>query len=157
MNLLIQSFESLSNWIREHLLNLLCGYLFSMIGYFFEIKGAVHVMWLAIAFDLIAGITASTIRRKEKFSMDKFFTAIGRAIGVTVFVGLLYAMDKEMHQTVAASYYIAAYLISGFYAWSFLTNMDEMFGGRIFKLLKNAVVKNVEKETGVNINETQNG
>jgi Bacteriophage holin family len=141
------------DWIYNHLYNAMCGVFFAVIGYFTEIQGAVHVMWAALAFDLIAGILASVFKRNERFCMTKFFTAVGRAIGATVLVALLYAMDKEMSQDIAHSYNIAAWLISGFYAWSASENMDSLTGGRIFGILKSFLAKRVEANTGINLNE----
>lgn len=112
-------------------------------------------MWAALAFDLFAGILASVCKRKEKFSMSKLFVAIERAVGATVFVALLYAMDKEMDQNIAASYNIAAWLISGFYAWSALENMDQLTGSRIFGILKLFIAKRVEDNTGIDITEKE--
>jgi len=141
------------DWLYNHFYNALCGLFFAVIGYFAEIQGAVHVMWAALAFDLVTGILASVLKKKERFSMTKFFTAVARAIGATVLVALLYAMDKEMKQEIAASYNIAAWLISGFYAWSASENMDTLTGGRIFGILKGFLEKRVEENTGVNLNE----
>ena len=124
---------------------------FAVIGYFSEIQGAVHVMWAALALDLIAGILKSVWARREKFCMEKAFIAVGRAIGATALVALLYAMDREMHQSVAATYNIAAWLIAGFYAWSISESMDQLTGGRIFCLLKSFFAKRVQEQTGVDI------
>lgn len=123
----------------------------AVLAYLAEIKGAVHVMWIIIAFDLLAGIAVSVWKRKEKFCMKKVFIAIGRTIGVTVFVALLYAMDKEMHQKTVASYNIAAWLVSGFFLWSFAENMHDLTGGRIFEILKSYINKRVENTTGVDL------
>lgn len=141
-------------WLYNHLYNALCGLFFAVIGYFAEIQGAIHVMWAALLFDLLTGIFASVYKRKEKFSMSKLFVAIGRAIGASFLVALLFAMDKEMHQEIAASYNIAAWLISGFYAWSASENMDNLFGGRIFGLIKGFLEKRVEDQTGFDIKKT---
>lgn len=146
----------MTSWLYNHIYNTLCGLFFAVVGYFAEINGAIHVMWAALLFDLITGILRSLIRRKQRFSMSRLFTAISRAIGATVLVALLYAMDKEMHQEIAASYNIAAWLISGFYAWSASENMDELTGGRIFKILKGFLEKRVETTTGINLNEHKN-
>ena len=146
------------DWLYNHLYNALCGLFFAVIGYFTEIQGAIHVMWAALLFDLLTGVLASVWKRKEKFSMSKLFIAVGRAIGASVLVALLYAMDKEMHQEIAASYNIAAWLISGFYAWSASENMDNIWGGRIFGLLKGFLEKRVEDQTGIDIQKTpENG
>lgn len=142
-------------WLYSHLYNTVCGIFFAVLGYFAEIQGAVHVMWAVLVFDLITGIFVSLQVRKEKFSMSKFFKAIERAIGVTILVGLLYAMDKEMHQELAASYNIAAWLISGFYLWSASENMDTLTGGKIFGILKGFLAKRVEQSTGIDLNKTQ--
>ena len=142
------------NWLYDHFYNTLCAVFFAVIGYFAQIQGAVHVMWAALAIDLASGILAALIKRKEKFQMAKVFTAIGRAIGATILVALLYAMDREMKQTFAASYNIAAWLISGFYAWSASENMDELFGGRIFRILKCFISRLVEESSGINLNHT---
>ncbi|WP_321321476.1 phage holin family protein [Labilibaculum sp.] len=139
------------NWFSTHIGNTIAGIALAVLAYLAEIKGAVHVMWIIIAFDLIAGIMASLIKRKEKFCMKKVFVAIGRAIGVTVFVALLYAMDKEMNQKTIASYNIAAWLISGFFLWSFAENMFDLTGGRIFEILKTYINKRVENTTGVDL------
>lgn len=143
----------MTDWICNHFYNWLCGLFFALIGYFTEIQGAIHVMWAALLFDLIAGLANSLITKKERFSMTKFFVAIVRAIGASVLVALLYAMDKEMNQKIAASYNIAAWLISGFYVWSASENMDQLTGGRIFGILKGFVGKKIEKDTGINLND----
>ncbi len=141
----------MANWLSDHFYNTLCGIFFAVIGYFSNIQGAVHVMWAALAFDLVVGILASIVKRKEKFSMSKAFTAIGRAIGATVLVALLYAMDREMHQEVAATYNIAAWLIAGFYAWSASENMDHLAGGKIFRMLAGFIEKRVEDTAGIDL------
>lgn len=141
------------DWLYNHCYNILCGMFLAILGYFNEIQGAVHVMWAALAFDLITGILASMIKRRERFSMKKAFIAILRAIGATILVMLLYAMDKEMHQEVAATYNIAAWLIAGFYAWSASENMDELLGGKIFVVLKSFFAKRVQDQTGVDLND----
>ena len=87
--------------------------------------------------------------------MSKAFTAVGRAIGATVLVALLYAMDKEMHQDVAATYNIAAWLIAGFYVWSASENMDQLTGGKIFRVLSGYIEKRVEDTAGFDLNETE--
>jgi len=143
-------------WLYNHFYNTVCAIFFAVIGYFAQIQGAVHVMWAALAFDLMTGVLVSMLKRKEKFSMTKAFTAVGRAIGATFLVALLYAMDKEMNQSVAASYNIAAWLISGFYAWSSSENMDELFGGKIFGIMKGFFAKRVEETTGVELNDKIN-
>ncbi len=147
----------MGNWLYNHIMNLLCGITVAMLAYLGEIKGAVHVMWIAILFDLIGGIMASLIVRRERFSMQKFIIAIVRAFAVTAFVGLLYAMDTEMHQDLAASYFIASWVISGFYAWSFLDNMDTLCGGRIFKILKGFLSRRMERTTGVDLEDEAGG
>ena len=143
------------DWLYNHFYNLLCGLFLAIVGYFSEIQGAVHVMWATLAFDLVVGIMASLLKRKEKFSMSKAFTAVGRAIGATVLVALLYAMDKEMHQDVAATYNIAAWLIAGFYVWSASENMDQLTGGKIFRVLSGFIEKRVEDTAGFDLNETE--
>jgi len=140
-------------WLYNNFLNALCALFFAVIGYFAEIQGAVHVMWAALALDLVSGIMASMIARREEFSMSKAFVAVGRAIGVTVLVLLLYGMDKEMHQDFAATYNIAAWLFAGFYAYSAAGNMDDLFGGKIFKVFKGFFMKRVQDQTGVDIND----
>ena len=150
---MIQSIIDWLAWFYHHIQNLLCGVFFALVAYLAEIQGAVHVMWIALALDLITGIGASVWKRKEKFDMDKLFVAVGRAIGATVLVALLYAMDREMQQDIAASYNIAAWLICGFYAWSASENMDSMFGGRLFGLLKLFFERRVESASGIDISE----
>lgn len=141
----------MSNWFIHHIYNMLSGLFFAVIGYFAEINGAIHVMWVALALDLLSGILRSVIVRKQRFSMKRLFVAIGRAIAATVFIALLFAMDKEMNQSIAESYNIAAWIISGFYAWSISENMDELLGGKIFRVLKLFIEKRVENNTGINL------
>ena len=129
----------------------LTGVIVAAFAYLAEIKGAIHVMWVVIAFDLLAGTAASLLKRKERLSMKKFTIALFRALGVTVFVALLFAMDKEMHQKVAASHNIAAWLISGYFLWSFAENMDTLTGDRIFGVLKAYLNKRVHNTTGVDL------
>lgn len=143
-------------WLYERFYNAICGLIFAIAGYFLEIKGAVHVMWAALALDLAFGILASVVKRGEKFSMKKAFVGVGRAIGSTSLVALLYAMDKEMHQDVAASYYIAAWVISGFYAWSINQNLETLFGGGIFTLLKKIFSRRLREQAGINIENFEN-
>ena len=141
----------MGHWVIDHFYNWLCGIFFATIGYFTEIQGAVHVMWAALALDLMAGILASVLKRKEKFCMVKAFTAVVRAIGATVLVDLLFAMDTEMHQDVTETCNIAAWLIAGFYAWSISENMDQLTGGRIFKILAGFIEKKVEDTAGIDL------
>ena len=145
----------MTDWLYNHFYNTVCGIFFAIIGYFTEIQGAIHVMWAAILLDLFAGILASVYKRNEKFSMVKFFLAIDRAFAVTVFVALLYAIDRETHQEIAASYNIAAWIISGFYAWGWLENMGQLTGSRIFEILKGFLKKRVEDNTGIDISEKE--
>lgn len=146
--------SNFAEWISDHFIHVICGYFLAILGYFFEIKSAVNVMLIAILFDFILGLTNSVIRRKEKFSMEKFSLAILRALIVTSFVALLFAIDKETHQTFAASYYIACWIISVSYAWSALKNADHLFKNKIFKVLRKTVEIKVKDETGVDLSKT---
>lgn len=145
----------MNTWLNDHFYNMLCGIFIAVLGYFTEIRGVVHVMWAAIALDLLSGVIASVWKRKERFSMEKFFIAIGRALVVTIFIALSYAMDKEMHQDIAKSYNVAAWIISGFYGWSFLQNSSDIFGGLIFKMMKAFFAKKIQDQTGVDISEKE--
>ncbi len=141
--------------MNNHVYNALSGLFFAIVSYFVEITGAIHVMWIALLLDLISGISRSIIVRNERFCMKRLFVAIARAIAATVLVALLYAMDREMNQHLAESYNIAAWIISGFYAWSISENMDALLGGKIFRVMKLFIEKRVENNTGVNLNETK--
>jgi len=146
-------------WLDKHIGDLICSWLTAALCYFLEIKGAINIMLAIIFADLAFGIAASIWCRKEKFSMEKFFIAVARAFVFTAFVSFLYALDKETHQKLAATYYIATWLISGAYLWSFLKNTDEVFGGKVIKLLQSFVQKTVQEKTGMDISdkEVENG
>jgi len=151
-------FEQLFNaikWMCNQIEIILCSWFTAALCYFLEIKGAIHVMLAIMAFDLLAGIIASMWRRQEHFSMSKFSLAAARASIFIVFVLLIYALDKETHQDFAATYYIAVWIISGGYLWSFLKNAAQIFGGGIFKILQAFVKKQVEEKTGFDITEKE--
>jgi len=130
----------------------ICGFFCAGIAYFSDMQGAVHVMVAAAALDLISGIMASTIKKGEKFKMEKVRIAAYTAFAYVALVCLLFAMDREMNQDIASTYKIAAWIFSGFYAFSFADNMDVLLGGRIWRLLKGLLSKKIEEQTGVDIN-----
>lgn len=150
------SIDATIEWLYDNFLGLVSAYFGAILGYFYEIHAAVHVMWVAIGLDLLAGIAASVFRRKEKFSMDKFMVGIGRAIVVSVLVLLLFSMDKEMYQTITPSYFIAAYAISGFYAYGFVVNAEKFLGGKagkVFRMLRGIINTQVQEKTGVDLDD----
>ena len=108
-------------------------------------------MWGAMAVDLVFGVMASVFKRGENFSMKKFFVAVGRCLALTVLVSLMYAIDKETSQDVASSYRIAAWFFSFWYAIGATKNMDELFGGKIFKAATGFLNRQVQEKTGVDV------
>ena len=73
-----------------------------------------------------------------------------------IFILLLFALDKETHQEITASYFIATWIISGGYLWSFLKNASDIFGGgAIFKLLQGFLTRQVQDKTGVDLKEME--
>lgn len=138
-------------WIYESFTSLICSIFFAASAYFFEMQGAIHVMWAAMAIDLVFGVMASVFKRGEKFCMKKFFVAVSRCMSLTILVGLMYAIDKETSQDVASSYRIAAWFFSAWYTIGATKNMDEMFGGKIFSAFSSFLSRQVEQKTGVDM------
>ncbi|MBL7970910.1 MAG: phage holin family protein [Prolixibacteraceae bacterium] len=138
-------------WLYRAFTDLVCSIFFAAIAYFFEVQGAIHVMWGAMAVDLVFGVSASVFRRGEKFCMKKFTVAVGRCLALTILVGLMYAIDKETSQDMASSYRIAAWFFSFWYVIGATKNMDELFGGKIFKAFNSFLNRQVQDRTGVDI------
>jgi FtsH-binding integral membrane protein len=141
------------NWTYAHYWNFVTGIFFAFMSYFAEMKGAFHVMFAAFIIDLFVGIGASKKIRKEKFSMEKFFTALLRMVIAYALVMLLYAMDKEMHQETLSLANISSWLVSGFLAFSIADNGFKVTGGRLFLNLKTFIRKKVEDNTGINLDD----
>jgi FtsH-binding integral membrane protein len=141
------------NWTYAHYWNLVTGVFFAFLSYFAEMKGAFHVMFAAFILDLFVGIGASKKIRKEKFSMEKFFTALLRMVIAYALVMLLYAMDKEMHQETLSLANISSWLVSGFLAFSIADNGFKVTGGRLFLSVKTMIRKKVQENTGIEIEE----
>jgi hypothetical protein len=146
-----QRLITLINWSSDHYWNFVTGVFFAFISYFAEIKGAFHVMFVAFILDLILGILASKISRKEKFSMLKLFIAFERMFISYALVMLLFAMDKEMHQDTVNLANIASWLITGFLAYSAAENGYQLTGGKIFLSVKTLISKKVQENTGIEI------
>ena len=141
------------NWTYAHYWNFVSGVFFAFLSYFAEMKGAFHVMFAAFIIDLFLGIIASKKVRKEKFSMEKFFTALLRMVIAYALVMLLYAMDKEMHQETLSLANISSWLVSGFLAFSIADNGFKLTGGRLFLSVKTMIRKKVQENTGIEIEE----
>ena len=146
-----QRFLSILTWSMEHYWNFMAGLLFAWLSYFTELQGTIHVMLAAFVFDLMLGIWASVKIDKQRFKMDKFFTAIFRLILSCVLIMLLFAMGKEMHLGKDL-YNIAAWLVTGFVGFSAAENAYKITGGKIFLLLKSFISKKVKDNTGIDIN-----
>lgn len=140
------------NWISEHYWNLLTGWFLFVIGYFSDIKGSVHLMLFVFLMDLIFGIWSSIKIDKKRFSVNKFFIAIMRALVSIVFISVLYAMGKEMH-IGSDLYNYAAWLITGFILYSAAENAYRLTGGKYFLLLKKLLAKKIEENTGIDVND----
>jgi FtsH-binding integral membrane protein len=141
------------NWTYAHYWNFVSGVFFAFLSYFAEMQGAFHVMFAAFILDLFVGIGASKKIRKEKFSMEKFFTALLRMVIAYALVMLLYAMDKEMHQETLSLANISSWLVSGFLAFSIADNGFKVTGGRLFLSVKTMIRKKVQENTGIEIEE----
>jgi hypothetical protein len=141
----------LSNWFSDYFWNIITGFIFAVLAYFSEVKGAIHVMWAAFILDLIIGIIASRRIRKEPFKMEKAFIAFSRMCIASLLIMLLYAMDREMTQDFISMYKTTAWIISGFTAYSIAKNGFELTGSKLFLIIKSTIGKKVEENTGVNI------
>jgi hypothetical protein len=151
-------FISFALWLYDSFTALISSIFIAAIAYFFEMQGAFHVMWAAMAVDLVFGASASVFRRGEKLCWKKFFIAVGRCAALSILVMLMYAIDKETSQDMASSYKIAAWFFSAWYTIGASSNMDELFGGKIFKVFRSFLNKQVVEKTGVDIEkEAQNG
>ena len=146
-----QRLLTLVNWSVAHYWNLVSGFFFAFLAYFGELKGTFHVMFAAFLFDLALGIWASKKIRKEKFSMDKFFTALFRMGIAGLVVLIFFAADKEMGQEMVSTSNIISYLVTGFLMYSAAKNGYELTGGKLFLKLMQAINKKVEDNTGISI------
>lgn len=146
----MQRLEIILNWINEHYWNIVFGLLISIINYFTEIKGSVNVMLFVFLIDLVLGIWASTKLDKKRFSTQKFFIAIVRALVSVVFIAVLFSMGKEMH-IGSDLYNYAAWLVTGFILFSAAENAYRLTGGKYFLVLKKLLAKKIEENTGVDI------
>ncbi len=146
-----QRLVTLIYWSFDHYWNLVTAFFFAFLSYFAELKGAFHVMFAAFILDLFLGITASKAIRKERFSMKKFFVALERMVIAYALVMLLYAMDKEMHQDTINLADTAAWLVTGFLAYSAADNGFQITGGKMFLTLKSFIRKKYKDNTGIDI------
>lgn len=151
-----QRLVTLINWSFDHYWNFVTGLFFAFLGYFSDMKGAFHVMFCAFILDLALGIRASKKVRKERFSMEKFFTAVLRMAIAFALIMLLFAMDKEMHQETVSLAYTAAWLITGFLAYSAADNGFQITGGKLFLTLKSFIGKKFRDNTGIDMEENPN-
>lgn len=143
------------NWTYAHYWNLVTGVFFAFMSYFAEMKGAFHVMFATFIIDLVLGILASKITRKERFSMRKFFIAFNRMLIAYALVMILYAMDREMHQETVSLANISSWLISGFLAYSAADNGYQLTGGKFFISVKSLIRKKVQENTGIDMDEKE--
>jgi drug/metabolite transporter (DMT)-like permease len=151
-----QRLVPLINWTFDHYWNFVTGLFFAFIGYFSDMKGAFHVMFCAFILDLALGIRASKKIRKERFSMERFFTAVLRMAIAFALIMLLFAMDKEMHQDTVSLAYAAAWLVTGFLAYSAADNGFQITGGVLFLNMKKFIGKKFQDNTGIDIEENPN-
>ena len=149
-----QRIITLLNWSSDHYWHFVSGVFFAFLSYFSEMEGAFLVMFACFVIDMILGILASKIMRKQKFSMQKAFTALYRMLISYTLVMLLYAMDKEMNQQAFSMSNIAAWLISGFLIYSAAENGFELTGGKLFLSIKTLIKKKVQENTGIDISAT---
>jgi len=150
-----QRIITMINWTYAHYWNFVTGVFFAFLSYFAEMKGAFHVMFAAFIVDLITGILASKITRKERFSMRKFFVAFERMLITYALVMILYAMDREMHQDTFSLANISSWLITGFLAYSAAENGYQLTGGKLFLSVKTMIRKKVQENTGIEIEDKE--
>lgn len=150
MKTMSQRLLFLINWWSDHFWNFVAGVFFTLIAYFAELKGSIHVMWIAFVLDLIIGIWAS-LHAGGKFSMEKAFVAFQRMGLASMLVMLLFAMDKEMDQDYISMYKIISWLISGFLAYSIAENGFKITGDKLFLVIKSTIKKKVSERADVDI------
>ena len=143
------------NWLAQHILNLLFGFLVALLGYFTPIREVVYFMFAAIIFDLFTGMLAAR-KRGEGLKSVRMWRTIYKLFYSLIIVMLLFGMDKEMGMGFIQLHKIVAWLITGFEVWSILENAATISNLRIFFILKKFMNDKIKEQTGVSINDKKN-
>jgi len=157
MKFMYKHFNAFVYYFYNHQENVVFGFLMWLLTYFAEIKGSVMVMSIAFAFDLFFGIWSNVWKNKQKFQMSKVFVQFERYLITLIIVMLLFAMDRENEQSVAAVYSGVTWLVTGFLIYSIAENGFNITGWNLFKIIKAFVQKKAQSITEVDIKEIEDG
>ena len=130
------------------------GALFSICGFFEPVKDIVHLLIAFFIIDMLAGFWANKVVKQEKFKMSKIWaTTFPRMLISLVLIMMTFWWDNVFGQTAIKTYWFIGYFISGVLLANILQNS---YRATRWGILLNLAefIKNIFKDKGVDINET---
>lgn len=115
----------------------------------------VLMLWffIFVAVDMITGISAA-IKERQIIESNKLRKTIYKLFMYCTVIVLVHAIDTEMMTLVDLGLArICSTIISGIELYSILENCYRITGNRVFKILTQSVLKKIENETDINLQE----
>lgn len=145
-----------TDWIKsilESTCSFIFGVLMTVFGYFIPVKNIVHLILFFFFLDVIFGYWAARKLRNENFQVKIIWNhTIPRMLISIVVILAAYMWDTTFGQEFVSSYKIIGWFIAGVLLYSIAENGYSITSWSVFGRLKNALSKNIENETGININ-----
>lgn len=151
-------------WIRNHTQNIIVGLLFGFagtsldfIGYFLPIRGIIIVLFSAILFDLVLGVSVA-ISEKKGILPEKLWRTLIKILITFSLIHLMYGIDKEFGLYILhiSTTNTVGLIIIGFEVWSIVGNAAKLTNHRAFRIIRKYMENRVKKETGIDLKDSNN-
>lgn len=134
--------------------NFMGGVFMTALGYFLPIKDMVYFITILFIVDVVFGYWKAHRFTKAKFQPKIVWEkTVPRWLISVVIIAVLFSWDKVHHQDYVSTYYAGGYFLSGMVIVSILENAILITNWKVFRKLREIIVNNVEKNTGIDIDE----
>lgn len=136
--------------VLKQIANLIVGLVLSLLAYLIEIRGSVHLMWIAMIIDLFVGLLKSRYADKKTFEMIKFFQWLVFVFIATALISLVYAVELELIKVQSPSTYLYfTLIITGFVIVNIVRNGEKLTNKYIFTIILDELHKLLKKLSNI--------
>lgn len=147
---------SMENLIKQFV-NFVVGLIVSLLAYLIEIKGSVHLMWIAMIIDLFIGVLTAKYADKKPFDMFKFFLWVVFVFISTCLISLVYAVELELLKLQKpTAYQYFTLIITGFTIVNIIRNGERLTKKYIFTIILDELYKLFKKIINIDFKKYEN-
>ena len=141
---LSKAFSSIWVWI--------IGFSGSILGHLVPIKDMIHFLLGLFLVDVVCGWLAARKIRGEKFNTRIIWkTTVPRMFASITMIIAVFTWDSVYYHDYFLTYKLIAWFFSGLLLISIAKNLYHITNWNPFRILSSAVIKTVEKQTGLDI------